>query len=434
MNSRIATIPLLLLLPMACVGEDEVGTPQSTQRREDALINGTLVSVSGNPNVAALFHMNICVPGNRTCTAGQWYWFPRPCTATILRSQPGQSWVLTARHCVTETGAIDGTLVSPGRLRLNPSVSPGIADPLIAPRGFDVDRVYEFPYGNGSGRDAVLLKLASQLPLATNRLSIARESDMERPLTAYGYGRAVPGESTGEEEDGTTGAGKLRMGSPFWVASTAADGSWYTVNSRSPKLWRGDSGGPSFIVASELPFYELTGVHSTASLGSPSSPAWTADFALDQDRAFSWIQEGLGHLYLSPHSSPTRFLGADGGEPRNGGKLVVQPTGDAVDRRWVHTRAYMGEMVVRSSTGSKHYLTAGLDPSNARSLVLYLTPYSALPRERQTWSLDSNYRIRSDMRVTNMGAACLQHEPDDRTTLVPCSSSARQRWSWRPQP
>src|SRR5688572_2421039 len=109
MRRNVGTIAALLLMASACGVENGVENGEELGAETGQILNGTSVSTAQNPKVVALYHQALCEPGNDFCPVqGQFYWFPRPCSASILRSTATGTWILTARHCVTTNGSTAG--------------------------------------------------------------------------------------------------------------------------------------------------------------------------------------------------------------------------------------------------------------------------------------------------------------------------------------
>ena len=116
---RAAWVGLLFAWLFAAAGCAASSESEEVANQSDEVVNGSTVTTSTNPKTVALYHQAICEPGLCCPTQGQMYWFPRPCSAMVLRSLPGETWILTAHHCVKRNGEIDGPILQPSQIRIN---------------------------------------------------------------------------------------------------------------------------------------------------------------------------------------------------------------------------------------------------------------------------------------------------------------------------
>lgn len=142
------------------------------------------------------------------------------CTGALVRND----MVLTARHCVTADGQINGTIVSPDLVFIS----------LAAENG-GIKTITEL------GNDAVLLRTASLFPMNGSRYDYKREVGQStnawlvgKFVNCYGYGR------TGTATEGQLHTARLKV-----TASTSTTVS-VSKNSLGQLPAEGDSGGPCF--------------------------------------------------------------------------------------------------------------------------------------------------------------------------------------------
>src|SRR6188472_2395775 len=125
---KIVTLGAALALFVGCGEASESGPEESLGTTHEDLARGTVMSATDvqNAGLVAIYHPHL----------PQFTFFPRPCSGVIIRSFAPPltsvgviSLVLTARHCVTVGGGIQGTLAAGNQLRLIPSTNPGPALP-----------------------------------------------------------------------------------------------------------------------------------------------------------------------------------------------------------------------------------------------------------------------------------------------------------------
>src|SRR6185503_19118555 len=112
-------------LSVACSGAE--GEEHTALDSQEILKGTTVTNQLTQPRVAALYHQNRCDLGPPFCPVkGQMFWFPRPCSSSVLRATNGETWLLTARHCVTVEGTQEGVVIQPSQLRVNQALNPGV--------------------------------------------------------------------------------------------------------------------------------------------------------------------------------------------------------------------------------------------------------------------------------------------------------------------
>jgi len=123
------TIFLALSPISACSGyvEEEVDTG------EQPIINGTVIATDNlNPGVVAVFQ-----------PAGS-------CSGSLIR----KNWILTARHCVTTDGTVNGPIQTASQVQVTRSVNPGVSAPLGSSVGQKIVA--------DSGQDFALVRISNQ--------------------------------------------------------------------------------------------------------------------------------------------------------------------------------------------------------------------------------------------------------------------------------
>jgi Trypsin len=193
----------------------------------------------------------------------------RPCSGMQLSPY----WILTAKHCVTDTndrlysfsGVFVSNKLSPGRQR--PSDAQSAREIILQPNGADAALVRIDGYSYSPNR------LPLFYPGTTASL-------VGKTLTCYGYGN-----SSGFAETDINGAGTLRSGqmkvSSVTVDSNQRDAEVYVLDPLVvgvQLLIRGDSGGPCIYAVRKFDFVSrfLTGIHTYGAISPNSSPVDTS--------------------------------------------------------------------------------------------------------------------------------------------------------------
>ncbi|MBN1608745.1 MAG: RICIN domain-containing protein [Polyangiaceae bacterium] len=281
---------LIALILSGCTQEVSDVASEVTDSTEQPIISGT--RVGSNSQFVAIYHKK-----SPDAYVSSWYWYPRPCSGTVIFQNNVQSVTLTAAHCVTHdlSHSDPSRVLDPGSLRLSTASSPGIvpfnadgsqtASPpatsvtpsLVVIHGsLDVALIFSNPlsFPGGSYRTVALglhSPASSDVPYGTAR--------------DYGYGQVNSSDPDPENpklESSAYGAGTLRYGTSafrFAPSSTcaasigsAAAAEQVDYPSTTGQPWHGDSGGPSFDYRQvnganrSWTYQALLGVHSVSSL------------------------------------------------------------------------------------------------------------------------------------------------------------------------
>jgi hypothetical protein len=231
-------------------------------------------------------------------------WFPRPCSAEVLRSMNGVSWVLTARHCVTDNHQIGGNVTSTDNLELIsgaqlPILSAGQAPPDAAVNPSNIitmDAISDSDYYH----DMALVVVNASWPALVSYPKGLWVGDppslSRREFNAFGYGVSDPNLDCAHAPYPSTTAGTARYGGLFSVDSVlnSTTGAYYQYyNSSSYGQWVdcGDSGGPDIAAfgTDDDPYDQIIGVHSTGAV-----PYVTVESAM----VTRWVQDQMGGIFL----------------------------------------------------------------------------------------------------------------------------------------
>jgi hypothetical protein len=404
-------LPILSLALFAC-GSEAPDADEELGSQESEVINGSPPSSSSSyvPPVVAVYHGG-----------------PRPCSGTQVN---GSGWVLTAAHCVTADKSNDGQLEPVTNFFAAPprTESPGLQPPGTAVAATRIERP--------GGLDLALILFPGLFDTSFtsyNGKSVgfyfgAPEdyNNVEWFAQAWGYGRSVFGEPTGEVEDGTTGAGTLRWG---WV-KVSGSGHLFNLHSGSGNqiTWRGDSGGPltknsSIRVGVYAPV--LLAVNRT------SNGSNTADDTA-VSAAVSFFHQHLGWFYMK---SLSRWDGDAG---------YVQAKGNPAEpKALVGMSSFIGASATARAAMHWKYDPTTKELRNERGLCLDVqynhqdegTPvwmWTCNQTDAQKWSFNKYHQ------VVNVGGKCLAVDATAAGTLAKietCSpSDSLQKWTFGAAP
>jgi hypothetical protein len=272
----------------------------------EAIVNGVALSQGEltHYGLVAIYHPD---------DPGKQQFFPRPCSGTIIASASGRSTVLTARHCVTTDGTVNGPIAPVSAFRLIASLTPGPANPN-PPAGTVIPTdVTAQPITLGAPSDASqdLAVLHVNVDWSANvaaRLGMwvgGATGSYSGVDVSLGYGINVVDSSCSTDRS-IVGAGVARRGGVFTRVTTVIDqvsGSWQSVNAQPNGIGQaiacGDSGGPDFV---DMQFDDnasmevLVGVHSRGDQTMSRSAGPSA-----------WLQSALGGLALGPLGTTARL-------------------------------------------------------------------------------------------------------------------------------
>lgn len=303
----------------------ETTASQDVQQVSQGILNGT--DLSSNGLSAAVYH-SLTQP-LASCPSWPAGWLSRPCSGTVLKRTGSQTYVLTARHCVTTDGTTGGPLVASGALRVSTAVNPGpVAMGGSPPASALPATVVGAAAGTDVGTDLAIVRVDSQLPLSSpRRLRVFRDTKAVlawwRWKVDFGYGRKLAGDCDG---DVNSGAGQLRYASQFELKDVRDDYYVYdNINSSGQQIIHGDSGGGAFIREFDTGELSLIGVHSTGAM-TPGKDAGSTKLA-------EFIQSRMGGLFLARFNdvNSTNVVGVAVAGP--GAVLQWQRSGDVSTNR-----------------------------------------------------------------------------------------------------
>jgi hypothetical protein len=339
-------------------------------------------------------------------------WFARPCSGHIIKSVSGVSWVLTARHCITTDGTIDGSLLTWSQLKFARTATPGPTPPASAVfADSTAGSIRAMPVVSGVAdytRDLALVRVVADWSTSvTSKLGLFVQPPANLQgfsINAFGYGATVP--TTSCTDSTTTGTGTARWAT-FVVNGTSfvSPGGHYAhnnTNALGQKVTCGDSGGPDYAVfgSEDHTWGHIIGVHSRA--GSSSSLNAVAG---------KWLHDNIGGLFVSSYWTRTMDLGWNGATSL---RLHNLSSEEITSFKYDH------------ATG---YLT--VNPTG-QCLNSSLTLVSCSNVTSKRWTVSSQQRITSVQT-----GQCLTHSGTSSLALATCSSAGendqRQRWAFHPQ-
>lgn len=303
---------------LACSSEgrgEELDTEEVFQTRQ-SVVGGTALAT--NPHAAAILRKSV------TERPGEWY---TSCSGTVLKRTSTQSWVLTARHCITTDGKIPGPLLSASDLKVTTEVAPGAwVEPDTGSTVFD--RVAMPTSTTDIGADLAILRVVGQLPLAgSGRIGVnvgPTSAVLGSSVSVMAYGPYVM--------DDFDTAGTLRSASGFPVLSdngrTFLHGS---TGSGGQGFDHGDSGGTIYRTSAwgrSGTWNTLYGVHSTYGNGGYLNPSVAGNWA--------WIQAQLGGVFISQAGALSTNLGSVMTPPSVNSPLRNGYTGNSSRTRWTY--------------------------------------------------------------------------------------------------
>jgi hypothetical protein len=429
-------------LTLGCAVEFEGDAPAALEdgvrSESSAIINGQVLTANSfNAAVWAWSHQH-----NN--------WFPRPCSGTILRRTATQTFVLTARHCLTRTDqpdAISGPLVGTTQLRVTTALTPGVRSAstsnTVVPAGDTPASISDFMSVVGeqspeSAHDVVLLAVNAVLPAVATPMpshgrmgliGIHRGPLSELPgetQRAWGYGRNQRGTAAQNGDPyWAGGAGTLRWGQGFEILSVQQGdhnslgyraGSYTYDNSYvggAPSIFNGDSGGGSYLPfansANGVLWMVQTGVHSVIT-GTTSGTHTAVSPVAD------WIQTQLKWLSLSPARYP-QYRVYFGSVAENAAARWTTSTNDA--GLYYQSSAKQLRPASSSSISSLCVQDLGGGGTSIR-----LKPCSS-NNSAQRWTMLSDYRIKNDGT-----SKCLHQSREGSLVASDCTVTPERQFVW----
>jgi hypothetical protein len=293
---KTLVLPLLSVGLMSSCGNPGDAEPEELVRSNSKIVGGFTMTAD-QVNTWGL--MGIYHPGDVAGT-----WFPRPCSAEVLRSSGGTSWVLTARHCVTSNHQINGTVVANSQLKLisgtNLPILSGTQTPPSAAVSPNLIVAESATSSTDYAHDLALVRVSanwSTLVGYRRALYVGAPSALNgREFNAFGYGVSDPTVMCSVAPYPSNTAGVARYGGLFNVGSTTGNstGGTYTYLNRSSFSQYtncGDSGGPDIAPfgTDDSPYDQIIGVHSTGA---------NPDVFVNSALVTRWVQDQLGGIYL----------------------------------------------------------------------------------------------------------------------------------------
>jgi hypothetical protein len=417
------SIILLSWLSAACSAGDPASEGyEDTEKDSFSITNGT--PLSSNSNYVAIYHR-----GSGDCNGTWTYqdkWWVRPCTGTVIRKDQDTNYVLTARHCVTTNGNIDGTTITDmSHLKLTSAVKPGDIDvneenrlqPVIIgqPPTYAIPATQVHAKGivkipTPPSDDLAIIKVVGNLgpthppslyPLymGTGAGSGPEDGLVGTHLTAWGYGRNTAGHCY---DHTTSGAGELRRGSYMFVTDVPippATPAFMVLHQATgtQDVVGGDSGGPLTL------FNPQTGRNILAAVNSSSAEAVGPRVVLN------FVQGVIGAIYLHHYDS----LGSTVVGKKSGSNAVwIDRTEDSSNTRWRYNE----------STGQLKLTSLNLCVEDIGTVNVSLKTCDTTVA-KQKWRLNG---LNQQIVNTNTGR-CLK-KSSTSTAVVAGTCSTGDRW------
>jgi hypothetical protein len=169
------------------------------------------------------------------------------CSGTLIN----QYWVLTADHCVTTDGRVNGPSAALGNVRISAAWSGTVATPTRLVRNW-----------GGSGRDVALVFLGNG-DFGAMPIQLLNFSGLDPGMSVVKFGRGISAyASAGPPPVAATADGRYRTAN-FTVASVGNPTYTLNANSAGQVGNGGDSGGPDWVVAGNGSLLNIAGVQST---------------------------------------------------------------------------------------------------------------------------------------------------------------------------
>jgi hypothetical protein len=241
------------------------------------------------------------------------------CSGTLLN----QYWVLTADHCLTTNGSINGTSAPLGNIQISAAWSATVVTATRLVRNW-----------GASGHDVALIFLGNG-DFGRRPIQLLDGSGLDTGMRLVKFGRGISSyASPGPPPVAATSDGRYRTAN-FTVASVGKFGYTLNANSAGQVGNGGDSGGPDWKVSENGVLTSIAGVQSTCSptgyvAGQPRNWNWATGVSSCQSAAiwpiFDEIVEIIRPQYVAfcqdyaaravKDASDAQSLGCGFGGPR----------------------------------------------------------------------------------------------------------------------
>jgi hypothetical protein len=308
-SSKIAGL-LVAVAASGCAVAVDNASEEALGVKQEEILNGS--NMAANTNMVAIYGRttSTCTPNADDQARGFTLpytlnnaWKPRPCSGIVIRKDGSDNYILTARHCVTVDGEEDGTpFTGSTNLRSISTLNPGPLSTVESngsmtvtgtPPAFAINTSVHYSNFATYGDLAIVKATGSLQPTAAalrpgvqGFSSTARSNFLNTQLTTQGYGRNLNGYCYSHA---ISGAGRLRLGSPFGVTSANMGLFGHvTTNASGQQVWGGDSGGPLYAshnINGTL-YPRIFGVNHSASVGSGG------------EMIVDFVQAAFGYVYL----------------------------------------------------------------------------------------------------------------------------------------
>jgi hypothetical protein len=416
----IGLVSLVAATGCSSAAEDEAADIATAQQ---PILNGSVVTWN-SINVVAVYHQS-------RNAQGKFVWFERPCSGRVLTPRAPIKFILTARHCVTETvNNFAGPVIAASQIRISAELAPGPASPKPPSNAVEPFQVDPFPVptngylGLGSNPlDLAIIRVAGAIPgLETNpppvglflgeplSALLAQNLGPSGTLAHWGYGQGIDGQNST--------AGVLRMASGFVLrnlfrGTTGPVGldyemyEYYNPNPSGAAVAFGDSGGPAL---RQDVFQHQVGVHQ----GQGS------DTTIGR-RSMEWIVGGhLDRVYMRPYLYHTRGMKRSS----EGAQATVTAVPAAAEplQWWAHD---WEKRAIRAPAKIGGTTCLDLQWNNsADNTPIWMWPCN--DGDAQKWVITPYFQIKSEVHNK-----CIEHM-DFRMVLKPCAIVDRQKWIFDP--
>jgi hypothetical protein len=287
-------------MALAACGDVPAG---DIDKKSSSIVNGIDVSPQDASywGMVAIYHRL----ANASGSAGPW--FGRPCSGMIFAHQGNESIIITARHCVTVDGEVDGVLAPTGWISVASGNAPGRPNPnppSAAKHPIFIDGM-PITQADTLDRDAAILYVYAPTwaGMANRKAVLMVPPAAGLPFTAYGYGLNDRDNACYNNTNYNLSSGVLRRGE-FVSKGGISDGQGgfftFDYTSSGPSIICGDSGGPDLgNVWFNMNWTAFYGLHD----GDSTEVRITTSAVPGP-----WMSQEIGGLYLSPLSSTGQNL------------------------------------------------------------------------------------------------------------------------------